>query len=70
MKMPSTEQLNVAISWLRANEGIDGEADACEAVAAWIEHEERERLIRSKARAAGVSVARFRRRLNEIMDRR
>lgn len=63
--MPSIEALDTAIEWLRCNEGDDGEADRCRAVANWIEHEERERTLRRAAREAGVPVAAVRRRLAE-----
>lgn len=67
MKMPTTEQLDTAIAWLRSNEGEEGgEKERCAAVADWIEHEEREREIRAAARKAGVTPATFRRRLNEM----
>jgi hypothetical protein len=65
MKMPETKALDIAISWLRSNEGIEGESDACELVAAWIEHEERERYIRRAAREGRCPVARLRRKLQE-----
>lgn len=34
---PSDWALDVAIEFLRLNEGADGEKEACHAVAAWIE---------------------------------
>lgn len=68
MKMPGTDDLNTAIAWLRSNEGDNGEADRCAAVADWIEYEERERYLRLAARDAGVPVARLRRRIRETAD--
>lgn len=68
MKMPSTEAIDTAVSWLRYNEGGDGEADRCRVVADWIEYEERERMIRIEARRAGLPVAAVRRRLAETTD--
>lgn len=65
LKMPGNEKLNIAIDWLRSNEGTNGEADACVTVANWIEHEERERYLRHTARVAGVSIARLRRKIAE-----
>jgi hypothetical protein len=63
--MPGTDTLDTAIAWLRSNEGDNGEAERCAAVADWLEHEERERALRSAARQAGVQIARVRRRLAE-----
>jgi hypothetical protein len=59
MKLP-TDALDIAISWLRANEGDNGEADACNAVADWLEQEEQSKLLRKAAREAGVPVAKLR----------
>ena len=63
MKMPSTEALDVAIAWLECNEGTGDEGAACKAVASWLEHMNREAWLRHEARAAGVPVARLRRKL-------
>lgn len=63
MKHPTDEQIRMAAEWLRINEGEEGEAQACHAVADWIEHEADERVLRSEARKAGVTVARLRRML-------
>lgn len=60
---PTTADLDTAIAWLRCNNGKDGEMERCEAVAAWLEHEERERYLRYAARQAGVPMARLRREL-------
>lgn len=68
MRMPGPDALNAAITWLRLNEGGDGEAEYCAAVADWIEHEERERMLRSVARETGVTVATLRRRLAAISN--
>lgn len=65
MRMPGTDELNTAIAWLRSNEGSNGEADRCAAVADWIEHEETERYIRHTARQAGVTIAAVRRKIAE-----
>ena len=64
-KMPSDAALDIAIMWLRDNEGDEGEADACKSVADWLDSEKDERWLRSQARAAGVPVARLRRKLRE-----
>jgi hypothetical protein len=65
MKTPTPEQLELAIEWLEANEGLDGEAETCAAVAAWLRHQqgammEREAMRIAKRRMAsklGISVA-------------
>lgn len=62
-KLPTDQQVGVAVMWLRLNEGKDGETEACHAVADWIEHEAFEAMLRSEARSAGVPVARLRRKL-------
>lgn len=64
-RMPSDEMLGVAIMWLEHNEGEEGEADACRAVAQWLKHERMERMIRREARRAGIPPARLRRLLHE-----
>lgn len=51
-------ELLTAATWLRCNEGPDGEAQACEEVAHWLEAEVERRSLnraaRSVARKAGV----------------
>ena len=69
MRRPPREQVDIAAAWLRSNEGDGGEAEACAAVAAWIEHEAYEGELRSAARKGGVSVARLRRKLAEQSGR-
>lgn len=64
-KLPSDDDLLIAVSWLRINEGSDGEADACIRVADWIEQEAHKRMLRFEARRIGVPVARLRRKLSE-----
>lgn len=66
LTFPSKEQIDIALLWLRVNEGDGEEAAACEAVAAWIEAMEVERFLRNEARKCGVTVARLRRKLAEI----
>ena len=65
MKMPPDDQIDFAIEWLRCNEGKDGEASACFAVANWLVEEKHERMLRQEARAGGVSVARLRARITQ-----
>lgn len=60
VKMPTTEQIDIALMWLESNEGEGTEGEACKAVAAWIDHMNREAWIRHEARARGVTIARFR----------
>ena len=60
MRMPPTEQLDIAIMWLESNEGGGIEGEACKAVAKWIEYMNHEAFVRHEARARGVTVARFR----------
>jgi hypothetical protein len=62
-KRPTDQQFETAIMWLQSNEGDNEEATACCAVADWIEHLRTEDLLRQGARQAGVTVARFRKRL-------
>lgn len=66
---PTKESLDVAISWLRANEGDNGEAQKCQIVADWIELVERDDYIRRTAREMGVPVALARKRIAEIHAR-
>lgn len=65
MKRPTTEQLDTALAWLRSNEGDNGEAERCQAVADWLEHQEREAVLRRAAREGGVSVKALRSKLAE-----
>ena len=67
IRMPGTDQLNTAIAWLRCNEGDNGEAENCQAVADWIEYMEREAFIRSTARSSGVTAAEVRRKLEDLL---
>lgn len=62
-RIPPQEQIDISILWLESNEGDEGEADACKAVAAWIQHEATESMLRREARSAGMPVARLRRKL-------
>ena len=63
---PTDTEINIAIMWLESNEGDNGEAEACKAVAEWIAHEQRERVVAKIARRAGVTKARARRKLEEM----
>jgi hypothetical protein len=70
MKMPGDDELDTALAWLRSNEGDAGEAKRCNAVADWIEYQERERYLRKTARAAGIPLAALRRRLEQEENRK
>lgn len=63
VKLPPDEQLDVAAQWLRLNEGELGEAEACKAVADYLDWKARETDLRAHAREAGVPVALLRRKL-------
>lgn len=65
VKMPPQDQIDIAVLWLQSNEGVDGECEACQAVAAWVDHLAREAFLRKAAREGGVTVARLRRKLAE-----
>lgn len=66
IRMPSTDELNVAIAWLRSNEGDNGESERCLRVANWIEAIELERYLRLSARNAGVTISALRKRLESL----
>jgi hypothetical protein len=68
MKRPTTEQLNVAIAWLRSNEGDGGESESCAVVAEWIEHLEQSAVLTAAARKGGVSVKALRERLKKVQS--
>lgn len=66
MKRPTEQQFETAQAWLVVNSGDNGdngEAEACKAVADWLAHESQERMLRAAAREGGVSVAALRRKL-------
>lgn len=63
MKIPPTEQIDIAVMWLEGNEGEGDELAACKAVAAWLDHMNHEAWIRHEARARGVTTARLRKAL-------
>jgi hypothetical protein len=56
MKRPTPDQIETARSWLDVNEGEEGEAEACRAVAAWLRHLESARTLRTLAREAKVPM--------------
>lgn len=63
MKRPTPEQIDVAVQWLIVNEGDEGEAEACGAVAKWLTEMSYEQMLREEARRGGITVASLRRRL-------
>jgi hypothetical protein len=69
-RMPSDTAVDIAVEWLLCNEGEGAEGDACKEVAAWLLHEQRERLIRAISHETGVTPARVRRKLTETMKLR
>jgi len=64
--MPTVQQLETAAAWLDVNEGTDGEADDCAAVAQWLMHQARMLADRDIAREAGVPVRHVRRAIAEL----
>jgi hypothetical protein len=66
MRKPSDEQFATAIAWLTTNDGEEGEAEACRAVAEWLRDQQHETFLRSEARKARVPVAALRRKLSEL----
>jgi hypothetical protein len=70
MPRVSTDDLNIAAAWLEANEGDEGEAEACQRVAAFL-HAEIDRrhkaaAVRVIAREKNVSPAMVRKALARI----
>ena len=63
---PTCEQMHLAAEWLRINEGEEGEAEACEAVADWLEEQSEAQMLREIAREQGVPVATVRKRLSHF----
>lgn len=66
MKTPTAEQMTAAAEWLRINEGEEGEAEACEAVADWLDQQAEAKTLRLIAREHGVPVAAVRKRLSHF----
>lgn len=57
---PTPNQLRRAAHWLEMNEGSDGEADDCNAVAEWLYRQADNADLRAMCRDAGVPVAQAR----------
>lgn len=60
MATPTPEQLRRAAYWLELNEGPNGEAGDCAAVATWLYSQAEQAELRALCRDAGVSVAQAR----------
>jgi hypothetical protein len=66
MRMPDDPKLEIAMLWLRNNEGDGLEGEACREVADWIEYLERERFIRDMAKKSGAPMAAVRRKIEAM----
>lgn len=62
---PTEDQFNIAIEWLRNNEGQEDEAEACQTVAKWLDAQAAKFIIQDAAKEAGVPVTALRRKLKE-----
>lgn len=60
MKRPTEDDIYIATMWLEANEGADGEAEACLRVAKWLEQQLIDAKVRQAARKVGCTVKYFR----------
>lgn len=60
MKRPHIDDIEIATMWLEANEGDNGESEACSRVATWLKTYARESFERSSARKVGCTVKYFR----------
>jgi hypothetical protein len=73
MKRPNAEQFAIALEWLDVNNGLEGEAEACKAVRAWImdqlQKREEEAAVRKVAKQSGLSVRTVRAALQHRKDR-
>lgn len=56
IKRPTDEQIAVAIEWLNVNEGDQGEMESCLAVAAWLEEDAKDRMLKQESRRRGVPI--------------
>lgn len=61
MKRPTIEQMEIAIEWLRCNEGVEYDESAhCFAVARWLEAQVENATLREVAKEGGVSLVALR----------
>jgi len=60
MPRPCIEDLELAIEWLRYNEGDNGEKETCSRVATWLETYARNSAERVAAKKVGCTVKYFR----------
>lgn len=65
LRFPSERAVDTAVAWLRCNDGDDGEAEDCAAVADWLEHQAKEARVRKIARETGFPVKTVRKLLAE-----
>lgn len=65
MKKPTQQEFDTAIMWLQTNDGPNGESEACNHVAAWLDVYLQSLFERSEARRAGCSVRYLRKIVNE-----
>jgi hypothetical protein len=63
MKRPTEHQFEIAAAWLRHNEGLGFEGEACTAVADWIERQALDHMLTTEARKAGVPKSKLKERL-------
>jgi len=54
MPRPSLDAMDTAAEWLESNEGEEGEADECAAVAKWLREQIAAAQLREVAKQAGV----------------
>lgn len=65
MKTPTPDEMRLAADWLEANDGLEGEAERCKTVAAWLNAQADAQEMRAQCRAAGVPVAKLRAKLRQ-----
>jgi hypothetical protein len=68
-RKPSAEAIAMACEWLEINDGTEGEAEDCKAVAAWLRKLQDEADLKRVARIAEVPVSVARARLKEARNR-
>ena len=62
-RTPTIEAMYLAAEWLDCNEGGDGEAEACHAVAEWLRAQASAKTFRACCRLAGLPVGKARKAL-------
>lgn len=66
MKRPALDAMTTAAEWLDINEGDEGEADECKAIAKWLRAQIEAAEVRAIAKETGVSTAIARKAMNTI----